>query len=121
MATLTAKLTLTSSDATSDALNFTVSDTLTASNDVLQKRLATSTTAAVFLAASGYTLSYIYLKNLSTDTDEKINIRSGATGSSDIITLGAEEFTFFPWASDEDLVYDSTEGTPVLEIMLFEV
>ena len=37
MATLTAKLTLTSSTATSDSLNLSATDTLTFSNDVIQK------------------------------------------------------------------------------------
>ena len=121
MATLTAKLTLSSTTATSDSLNLSVSDVLTFSNDVIQKRIATSTTAAVFLAAADYGESYVYLKNLSTTTAENIYIRSGATGSANILTLKPEEFTFFPWASDEDLVYDADSGTPVMEIMLFEV
>ena len=120
MATLTAKVTLTSSDATSDALNLSVTDTLPASNDVIQKRMATSTTAAVFLAASGYGKSYLYLKNLSTDTDERIDIRA-TTGGTDIIHLGAGEFCFMPWAGAHDLAYDAASGTPVLEIMLWEV
>jgi len=120
MATLTAKLTLQSSTATSDVLNLTETDALPFANDVIQKRIATSTTAAVFLAAADYGESYIYLKNLSTTTAEKIFIRSGATGSANILTLEAGEFTFFPWSSDEDLVYDADSGTPVMEIMLFE-
>ena len=120
MATLTAKLTLTSSAATSDTLNLSISDTLTFANDVVQKRMATSTTAAVFLAAADYGESYVYLKNLSSTAAEKIYIRSGATGSANILTLKAEEFTFFPWSSDEDLVYDADSGTPIMEIMLFE-
>tara|TARA_R100000808_G_scaffold23032_1_gene50615 strand:+ start:99 stop:461 length:363 start_codon:yes stop_codon:yes gene_type:complete len=120
MATLTAKLTLTSSDATSDSLNLAVTDALSSANDVVQKRIATSTTAAVFLAAADYGKSYLYLKNLSTTTAERIDIRA-STGGTDIIQLGAEEWCFFPWAGAHDLAYDAASGTPVLEIMLFEV
>ncbi len=120
MATLSAKLTLTSSNATSDTLNLSVTDILTFSNDVIQKRIATSTTAAVFLAASDYSKSYVFLKNLSIDTDERIDIRA-TTGGTDIVMLGAGEFCFIPWAGAHDLAYDAASGTPVLEIMLFEV
>ena len=121
MGLLTAKLTLSSKNATTDALNLAASDELLFANDVVQKRMATSTTATVFLAAADYGESYVYLKNLSSTAAEKIYIRSGATGSANILTLKPEEFTFFPWASDEDLVYDADSGTPVMEIMLFEV
>ena len=58
--------------------------------------------------------------NKSTDAAEIIHIRSDATGSADIMSLGAEEFAFFPWSSDEDLVYDAASGTPVLEVLLFQ-
>ena len=121
MATLTPTLTLTSTDATTDNLNITLTDSLTTAGDVLNTRIATSTTAAVFLAASDYGKSYIMLKNLSSTSAEKIYIRLGATGSANVLELGAGEFTFFPWASDEDLVYDADSGTPTLEVMLWEV
>ena len=49
MATLTTQLTLNSTTATTDNLNMSVTDTLTFANDVVQKRMATSTSAAVFL------------------------------------------------------------------------
>ena len=121
MATLTAKLTLSSSNATSDSLNLSASDTLTFSNDVVQKRFATSTTAAKFLEADDYGKCYVYLKNLSATAAEKIYIRTGATDSANIHELAAGEFIFFSWAGDEDLNYDADSGTPVLEMLLFEV
>jgi hypothetical protein len=120
MATLTTQLTLNSATATSDNLNMSVSDTLTFANDVVQKRMATSTTAAVFLAAADYGKSYVFLKNLSTTAAERIDIRA-TTGGTDIIQLGAGEFCFMPWAGSHDLAYDAASGTPVLEILLFEV
>ena len=120
MATLTAKLTLSSTTATSDSLNLSVSEVLTFSNDVIQKRIATSTTAAVFLAASDYGKSYVYLKNLSGTAAERIDIRATTTGT-DIMQIAAGEWTFFPWAGSHDLAYDAASGTPVLEIMLWEV
>jgi len=121
MATLTVKLSLISENATSDKLNLNVMDTLAFSNDVVQKRFATSTTAAKFLEADDYGKSYVYLKNLSTVTAEKIYIRTGATDSANIHEIAAGEFIFFSWAGDEDLNYDADSGTPVLEMLLFEV
>ena len=121
MATITCKLSLSSSTVTSDALNISESAVLVTSNDVVQKRIATSTTAAKFLEADDYGKCYVYLKNLSTTTAEKIYIRTGATDSANIHELGAGEFIFFSWCGDEDLCYDADSGTPVLEIMLFEV
>tara|TARA_R100001594_G_scaffold139560_1_gene184064 strand:- start:295 stop:657 length:363 start_codon:yes stop_codon:yes gene_type:complete len=120
MATITAKLTLTSTNLTSDSLNLSATDTLSSANDTLQKRIATLTTAAVFLAAADYGKSYLYLKNLSSTAAERIDIRA-TTGGTDIIQLGAGEFCFMPWAGAHDLAYDAASGTPVLEIMLFEV
>ena len=120
MGTLTTKLTLTSSNILTDAFNLSVTDTASVLGKVVQKTVVTSTTAAVFLTAAGYTDSYIFLLNKSTDASEIIHIRSDATGSADIISLGAEEFAFFPWSSDEDLVYDAASGTPVLEVIIFQ-
>jgi len=121
MATLTPTLTLTSTDATSDSLSLSLTDSLTTAGDVLSATVETTTTAAVFLAAADYGKSYILLKNLSSTGAEKIFIRLGATGSANVLELGAGEFAFFPWASDEDLVYDADSGTPAMEVLLFEV
>jgi hypothetical protein len=121
MGLLTAKLTLTSKNATSDALNLVSSDELLFSKDVIQKRIITSTTAAKFLEADDYGKCYVYLRNLSTTPAEIIHIRTGATDSANIHDIGAEEFIFFSWSGDEDLNYDAASGTPVLEMYVFEV
>ena len=120
MGTLSSTLTLTSSDVLSDALNVTDTDSLTTAGDVLSTKIATSATAAVFLAAADYGKSYVFLKNTSSTTAERIDIRATTTGT-DIMQLGAGEYAFFPWAGSHDLAYDAASGTPVLEVMLFEV
>ena len=121
MGLLTANLTLSSKNATSDALNLVASDELLFSNDVIQKRFATSTTAAKFLEADDYGKCYIYLRNLSSTAGEIIHIRTGATDSANIHDIGPEEFIFFSWSGDEDLCYDAATGTPALEMLFFEV
>lgn len=74
MATIVPKLTLTSSDALIDALNFTVSDSLSSLGPVLQKSVVTSVTSTIFLAKGDYTTSYVFLHNKSTDAAEIITI-----------------------------------------------
>ena len=34
--------------------------------------------------------------------------------------LGAGEWAFFPWSSSVDLFADAAQGTPVLEILVFQ-
>tara|TARA_R110000787_G_scaffold59432_2_gene134698 strand:- start:333 stop:704 length:372 start_codon:yes stop_codon:yes gene_type:complete len=120
MGTLTTKLTLTSSNILTDAFNLSVTDTASVLGKVVQKTVVTSGTAAVFLTAAGYTDSYIFLKNKSSTAAEIIHIRSDGLAHADIMSLGAGEFAFFPWSSDEDLVYDAASGTPVLEVIIFQ-
>ena len=65
MATLTAKLTLTSSNATSDALNLSVSDVLTVGEPVVNiSRISlVGDAAAATLFENNATTTYVYLKN----------------------------------------------------------
>ena len=72
MATLTAKLTLSSSNLTSDSLNIVVSDTLSISKAVEIKRITTSGTAAAIVTASAYTKAWVYVKNMD-DNEIPIN------------------------------------------------
>ena len=43
-----------------------------------------------------------------------------ATSTASASVLGAGEFAFFPWTSTVDLFADAAEGTPVLEIIVFQ-
>ena len=63
MATLTAKLTLTSSNATSDALNLTVTDTLTTGNPAISTSRSDilHTGATNILTTSSSSITYVYL------------------------------------------------------------
>ena len=116
MATLTAKLTLTSSTVTSDSINVTVTDTLTIANKVIApSRIKTSTTDLTLFASSAYSRSYVYLKNM--DTAIAMDIDFGTTAS---FNLAAEEFAFFPWHASQNIVVAADSGTPVLEYAIFE-
>ena len=116
MATLTAKLTLTSNSVTSDTLNVTVTDTLTIAQKVVGiSRVKTSTSDLTLFASSSYSRSYVFLKN--TDSSIAMDIDFGSTAS---FNLAAGEFAFFPWHASQNIVVAADSGTPVLEYALFE-
>ena len=119
MATLTPTLTLSSSDMNGDTLNLSVTDSLSILGQVTTKQVATSTSSAIFATAANYTKSYVYLKNLSTTAAEIITIEK-ADGGDEYMTLGAGEFAFFPWASTVDLAVDAAQGTPTLEVRIYQ-
>ena len=119
MATLKPTLTLASSDMNGDVLNLSVTDSLEILWQFTTKQVATSTSSAIFATAANYTKSYVYLKNLSTTAAEIITIEK-ADGGDEYMTLGAGEFAFFPWASEVDLFADAAQGTPVLEVRIYQ-
>ena len=116
MATLTAKLTLTSSSVTSDTLNLTVTDTLTIAQKVIApSRVVTSTSDLTLFASSSYSRSYVYLKNM--DSSIAMDVDFGSTAS---FNIRPGEFAFFPWHASQNIVVAADSGTPVLEYALFE-
>tara|TARA_E500000318_G_C3433887_1_gene162226 strand:- start:268 stop:636 length:369 start_codon:yes stop_codon:yes gene_type:complete len=119
MATLNVKLNLDTKDLFSDELNFSVADTLSILGKSVRKTVATSTASASVLAAADYTTAYVFLYNKSTTAAEIITIEKADTGD-EYMFLGAGEFAFFPWTSTVDLFADAAEGTPVLEIIVFQ-
>jgi len=127
MGTLTSKLTLSSTNLTSDTLNLSLSKVLTVAGDVRLFRHITSTTKANLLLAASYGKSYVYLKNLDPSIIISIGMDTAADDSIDndatdiFMTLGPEEFAFFPWAATYNLHVDAASGTPTLEVGVFEV
>mgnify|MGYP003659830704 FL=1 len=127
MATLTAKLTLTSSDWHTDSLNLTATQTLIISGDEqVLGRFTTSTTATKLPVGSFDSTNkkaWIYMKNTSSTTDQHIRVYedNGAAVSHKFANLGAGEWAFFPY-TDNDLIWvDSATAAPVLEYGIFEV
>ena len=119
MATLTPTLTLASSDMNGDVLNLSVTDSLSILGQITAKQVVASTTGVVFAEAAQYTKSWVYLKNLSTTAAEIITIEKADSGD-EYFLLGAGEFAFFPWGSTVDLARDAAQGTPVLEVRIFQ-
>ena len=93
MATLTAKLTLSSSNATSDALNLTVTETLTTTTpSVGLSRVAITTADDQELVDEGTSgVFYFYFKNL--DSTNFVILQT--TASVQYARVGPGEFAFF--------------------------
>ena len=116
MATLTPTLTLASTDATSDELSFSVTDTLSIDKKVVNLSRVTTSTSDLTLFASGtYSRSYVYLKNI--DGSIAMDIDFGTTAS---FNIKPGEFAFFPWHASQNIVVAADSGTPILEYALWE-
>ena len=116
MATLIPILTLTSADVTSDALSFTITDSLNITNKVIApSRVKTSTSDLTLFASSSYSRSYVYLKNM--DESIAMDVDFGSTAS---FNIRPGEFAWFPWHASQNIVVAADSGTPVLEYAIFE-
>ena len=116
MATLIPTLTLSSTDATSDTLSFTVTDQLSITKKVITpSRVTTSTGDLTVFASSSYSRSYVYLKNM--DDTIAMDVDFGSTAS---FNIRPGEFAFFPWHASQNIVVAADSGTPILEYAIFE-
>jgi len=116
MATLIPTLTLSSADATTDLINFSVVDNLTITGKVIGlSRVVTSTGDLTLLASSSYSRSYVYLKNI--DDSIAMDVDFGSTAS---FNIRPGEFAFFPWHASQNIVVAADSGAPVLEYAIFE-
>ena len=102
MATLNTTLTLASTDATSDTLSMTVTDSLTIgapSTGLSKIAIAVSSGTASVLVPAGTENQYVYIKHTgfqadgSTATANEVCIELG--GNTDLLRLRSGEFCFF--------------------------
>tara|TARA_R100000900_G_scaffold16006_1_gene14058 strand:+ start:3371 stop:3733 length:363 start_codon:yes stop_codon:yes gene_type:complete len=113
MATLTAKLTLTSSNATSDALNLTVTDTLTIGEPAVSvARISlVGDASATALLTDNATTTYVYLKN--TDGTNHVKYFNDTDDGFGILWPG--EFAFFAVIDNEGLKVQANNAACILE------
>ena len=103
MATLTPTLTLVSTDATSDKLSFSVTDSLTikAPSHSLSTHIATATGGDnIIVPLTGGTITYFYCRHTgttdgSTTTTQLVDVEE--TGDAAFARLGAGEWLFLPF------------------------
>jgi len=120
MATLTAKITLTSTDLLTDSLSITVSNNLTIQQGGVVRASVTATsagaTATTIYTADDYTAPcYIYVKNTDvTSTDYLYVYDDTSTGDPVELKLSGGEWAWMPTNADKTLrVYATTTGTVV--------
>tara|TARA_R110002012_G_scaffold44415_4_gene119108 strand:+ start:327 stop:701 length:375 start_codon:yes stop_codon:yes gene_type:complete len=117
MATLTPTLTLVSTDATSDALSITVTDSLTTGNPSINIARASvlHTAPTELLSAAAATAAgdevYFYVKNI--DTTNFVAVKTA--GGTDFAKLRAGEFMFLPLKEAIGLEVQAHTATCVVE------
>ena len=126
MATLNATLTLASTDVISDTLNMTVTDSLSVTTPIKalsKKAVAAGGGGNTVLIPSSAGIKYAYIKHTgkqsdnSTATTNNLIINFGGTAS---LSLGPEEFAFFPaQASTEITGISSSSHTVLVECAYF--
>ena len=114
MATLTPSLTLTSTDATSDSLSFTVTDSLTvaaAGNRGLSRETITTSDNQELVDEGTSGIYYFYAKN--TDSTNFVILQT--TASVQYARLSPGEFCFFPVNDGNGLEARADTASCVLE------
>ena len=128
MATVTQKLTLTSSDLLSQTLNISVSKSVTASHTTGLARKAITSTAKgtasgqVTLATSGeYTSpNYLFIKNTDTTETDYISVYADTSSDDpDLLYIPGGGFAIVPLTSGLTLKADATTTGTVVEFMIF--
>jgi hypothetical protein len=127
MATLTPTLTLTSTDATSDELNFSVTGALTITDPQigLSKVAATTTGNETIILASHSSIRYLYLKHTgkdASDSDVTTTLEVEIENGKSFAELGANEFLFVPVGQNGGSVavqLEASSGTIVAEYAYF--
>jgi hypothetical protein len=124
MATLTPTLTLTSNDATTDQLAFSVTDSLsvTAPLQGLSKYVAVGTTGGnnIVVPATGGTVTYFYCKHTGTTdgtTTTTVAVDVEETGDAAFARLAAGEWLFLPFchhAGDVGIQFQVATATNVM-------
>mgnify|MGYP007073203060 FL=1 len=131
MATVTAALTLSSSDLLSDALSTAVSVGITADiTNGMQRKLVTSTAQGTasgqvtLIGAStdqfATTPAYLYVKNTDTTRTNYVYVYQDSSDNKTVLKLAGGDWAFLPVPHNvDDLKAFSTAGTEVVEFMAF--
>ena len=128
MATVTTKLTISSSDLTSQSLNLNLNKSISATATTGLARKAITSTAkgtpsgqvTIYTAADFTAPAYVYIKNTDTTTTDHVLVYDATTsGNPILLKLQGGEFAFMPVNNSIDLkAYAVTSGT-IVEFMVF--
>ena len=123
MATLTPTLTLTSTDATTDQLSFSVTDSLSVTSPLqsMSKVVATATGGDnIVVPLTGGTITYFFCRHTgttdgTTTTTQLVDVEE--TGDAAFARLGPGEFMFLPFchhAGEVGIQFQVTTATNVI-------
>ena len=122
MATLTPTLTLASTDAASDELSFSVTDTLTVTDPSigLSKISATTTGANQIIGPEIDTIKYIFIRNTGLDADDSSTANTVLVEDTDDVqmaVLASGEWLFMPHSKGaaKGVQVQSSASTVVVE------
>jgi len=119
MATLTPTLTLTSSDAQSDAISITVTDSLTITEPTeLGKVSVIHTGTGTVLGVASAGAYYLYVKNISSTNSKPVDIRLVDNTAFGQIATG--EFAFIPVKTALGVELMAIDETVVCEYAIFK-
>jgi hypothetical protein len=117
MATLTPTLTITSTNALSDALSISLTDSLTVTDPSEVGKVSVLHNAdTTLVAASGSVAHYIYLKN--HDATNYVEVQDGG-GSNIFARLNPGEFAFFCENIGEGVILLANTATCIVEYGVF--
>ena len=128
MATIAAKLSLSSSDLLSDTLSFTQSASVTASHTTGMARAVVKSTAkgtatgqvTLYTADDYAAIAYLYIKNTNTTAANKIYIYDDtSTGDPIFMQLAGGDWAWVPMHGDKTLkAYAPNGSNPIMEWMV---
>jgi len=117
MATLTPTLTLVSTNALSDSLNLSITDTLTVGNPAEMSRVTVLHTAPTEFAAASTGTHYVYIQNIGTNS-RVVEVRTA--GGTSFAQLSAGEFCFVPLLNNGGVEAIALVGSEVVEYAIFK-
>tara|TARA_R100000654_G_scaffold529_4_gene1992 strand:- start:353 stop:748 length:396 start_codon:yes stop_codon:yes gene_type:complete len=127
MATVTTKLSITSTDLLSQSLNLSVNKSVTATHTTGLARAAVTSTAqgtasgqvTLYTASDFVAGSYLYVKNTDATATDYIFVYADDSADSTILRLGGGEFAIMPINAGVGFkAFTATSGT-VVEFMIF--
>tara|TARA_R100001082_G_C4337528_1_gene148537 strand:- start:586 stop:957 length:372 start_codon:yes stop_codon:yes gene_type:complete len=120
MATLTPKLTLSSTDVDpNNALDLSVTDTLTTTDpSSMISRISVSHSSATELrAASLSKVYYVYIKNIGSNNSRTITVKTA--GGTSIATLAIGEWMWLPIEANAGIEVQSETSAEIVEYAYF--
>ena len=118
MATLTTKLTLTSTDALSDSLSLSLTDTLTTTDPAEMSRITVLHSGPTELAAVTTGAHYTYIKNISSTNSKPVDIRTA--GGTAYAQISTGEFAFIPAKVNLGIEVIAIDESVVVEYAIFK-